>query len=203
MPLKDGRYTGPLYRALNPVYAREPLSGRGAELYGGRFNAKGTPALYTSLDPATALREANQVGSLQPTILVSYKADLGPIFDTRDQDRLERYGMTASMLADTAWRMKMLEGQSVPTQDLASALIADRFAGFLIQSFAKGALSSDFNIVLWAWSGNKGCCRSRLIFLVGHSRELVKTENSDDGVSCHQRLRLPGADDARVDGTCV
>ena len=56
MPLKDGRYTGPLYRALNPVYAREPLSGRGAELYGGRFNAKGTPALYTSLDPATALR---------------------------------------------------------------------------------------------------------------------------------------------------
>ncbi|MBM1312020.1 RES family NAD+ phosphorylase [Sulfitobacter mediterraneus] len=156
MPLKDGRYSGPLYRALNPVYAREPLSGRGAELYGGRFNAKGTPALYTALDPATALREANQVGSLQPTILVSYKADLGPIFDTRDQDRLERYAMAASMLADPAWRMKMLEGQSVPTQDLASALIADRFAGFLIQSFAKGALSSDFNIVLWAWSGNKG-----------------------------------------------
>ena len=80
MPLKDGRYTGPLYRALNPVYAREPLSGRGAELYGGRFNAKGTPALYTSLDPATALREANPVGRPQPTTLVSYKADLGPIF---------------------------------------------------------------------------------------------------------------------------
>ena len=53
MPLKDGRYAGPLYRALNPVYARAPLSGRGAELYGGRFNAKGTPALYTSLDPTT------------------------------------------------------------------------------------------------------------------------------------------------------
>ncbi|MCE8531735.1 RES family NAD+ phosphorylase, partial [Ruegeria pomeroyi] len=149
-------YTGPLYRALNPVYAREPLSGRGAELYGGRFNSKGTPALYTSLDPATALREANQVGSLQPTILMSYKADLGPIFDTRDQDGLKRYGMTASMLADPAWRMKMLDGQSVTTQDLARALIADQFAGLLIQSFAKGASSSDVNIVLWAWSGNKG-----------------------------------------------
>ena len=110
MPLKDGRYTGPLFRALNPVYARAPLSGRGAELHGGRFNAKGTSALYTSLDPATALREANQVGSLQPTILVSYKADLGPIFDTRDQDGLERYGTTAVMLADPAWRMKMLDG---------------------------------------------------------------------------------------------
>lgn len=156
MPLKDGRYTGPLYRALNPVYAREPLSGRGAELYGGRFNAKGTPALYTSLDPITALREANQVGSLQPTILVSYTADLGPIFDSRDQDGLERFGMTASILADPAWRMKMLDGQSVPTQDLARDLIADRFAGLLIQSFAKGASSSDFNIVLWAWTGKSG-----------------------------------------------
>ncbi|MEC3863342.1 RES family NAD+ phosphorylase [Mesobacterium sp. TK19101] len=156
MPLKDGCYTGPLYRALNPVYAREPLSGRGAELYGGRFNSKGTPALYTSLDPTTALREANQVGSLQPTILVSYNADLGPIFDTRDPGGLDRYGATAAMLADPAWRMKMLDGQSVPTQDLERALIADRFAGLLIQSFAKGASSSDFNIVLWVWTDNKG-----------------------------------------------
>lgn len=156
MPLKDGRYSGPLYRALNPVYAREPLSGRGAELYGGRFNAKGTPALYTSLDPATALREANQVGSLQPTILVSYKADLGPIFDTRNLGGLDRYGATTAMLADPAWRMKMLEGQSVPTQELARALIADRFVGLLIKSFAKGASPSDFNIVLWAWTDNKG-----------------------------------------------
>ncbi len=156
MLLKDGRYTGPLYRALNPVYAREPLSGRGAERYGGRFNAKGTPALYTSLDPSTALREANQVGSLQPTILVSYTADIAPIFDTRDPGGLARYGATTSLLADPAWRMRMLDGQSVPTQDLARALIADGFVGLLVQSFAKGAAASDFNIVLWAWTGKKG-----------------------------------------------
>ena len=156
MPLNDGRYTGPLYRALNPVYARDPLSGRGAELHGGRFNAKGAPALYTSLDPATALREASQVGSLQPTILVPYKADLGPIFDTRVQKGLDRYGATEAMLADPAWRLKMLGGQLVPTQELARALIADRFAGLLIKSFAKGASSSNLNIVLWAWTDNKG-----------------------------------------------
>jgi len=159
MPLKDGRYTGPLYRALNPVYAREPLSGRGAELYGGRFNAKGTPALYTALDPTTALREANQVGSLQPTILVSYTADVGPIFDTRDQDGLKRYGMTEAMLADAAWRSKMLDSLSVPTQHFAGGLIADGFAGLLIRSFAKGASASDFNIVLWHWTSG-GCVLS-------------------------------------------
>ena len=87
---------------------------------------------------------------------MSYKADLGPIFDTRHQDGLDRYGATEAMLADPAWRMKMLDGQLVPTQELARSLIADRFAGLLIKSFAKGASSSDFNIVLWAWTDNKG-----------------------------------------------
>ena len=101
-------------------------------------------------------REANQVGSLQPTILVFYTADLGPIFDTRDPGGHDRYGATATMLADPGWRMKMLDGQSVPTQDLARALKAELYCGLLIQSFAKGASSSDFNIVLWAWSGNTG-----------------------------------------------
>ena len=153
MPLTDGRYTGPLYRALDPVYVREPLSGRGAELYGGRFNAKGTPALYTALDPTTALREANQVGSLQPTILASYAADLGPIFDTREAGSLERYSMTSTVLAVPAWRTKMLKGQGVPTQEFAHSLIAGGFAGLLIQSFAKGASVSDFDIVLWHWTG--------------------------------------------------
>ena len=70
------RFDGKLYRALNPLFAREPLSGEGAAIYGGRFNPKGTPALYTSLSVLTALREANQVGSLQPITLVSYDAEI-------------------------------------------------------------------------------------------------------------------------------
>lgn len=156
MPLQDGRYTGQLYRALNPVYARKPLSGRGAELYGGRFNAKGVPALYTALDPTGALREANQVGSLQPTLLVSYKADLGQIFDTRDIGEVRRCGMSESALADPGWRTKMLNNHKVPTQDFAGSLIADGFVGLLIRSYAKGATEMDFNIVLWRWTGS-GC----------------------------------------------
>lgn len=124
MPLAERRYAGPLYRALNPVYARAPLSACGAGLYGGRFNPKGTETLYTALDPATALREANQVGDLQPTTLVAYRADLGPIFDIRDLSALARYGMTADMLADPGWRATMLDGRPVPTQDFARELIA-------------------------------------------------------------------------------
>lgn len=156
MPLDKGRFVGQLYRALNPVYARAPLSGHGAKLHGGRFNAKGTPALYTALDPTGALREANQVGSLQPTVLVSYTADLGPIFDTRNRAELERHGMSACALANPGWRTRMLEGKTVPTQDFARRLIADGFAGLLIRSHAKGASRSDFNIVLWRWAVD-GC----------------------------------------------
>ncbi|WP_318012114.1 RES domain-containing protein [Mesorhizobium sp. CA12] len=50
---------------------RKPMSGCGAELYGGRFNPKGMPALYASTAVVTALREANEVGDLQPTTLVA------------------------------------------------------------------------------------------------------------------------------------
>ncbi|MFN3146438.1 MAG: RES family NAD+ phosphorylase [Paracoccaceae bacterium] len=151
MALTGDAYRGLLYRALNPVYARMPLSGRGAELYGGRFNPKGTPALYCAFDPVTALREANQVGSLQPTILVSYRADIAPIFDSRDTAQLASLGMTNVMLADPGWRLAMLEGRRVPTQDFAGDLIAAGFAGLLVQSFAKGATNADLNLVLWKW----------------------------------------------------
>lgn len=156
MPLIGGRYQGPLYRALNPVYAREPLSGRGAELYGGRFNARGTPALYTALDPATALREASQVGGLQPTVLVSYRADLGPVFDGRDAAELERYGRSTQTLGDPRWRTKMLEGGAAPTQEFARVLIEDGYIGLLTRSFAGGTSEANLNLVLWRWSG-EGC----------------------------------------------
>ena len=153
MALTGETYRGPLYRALNPVYARMPLSGRGAERYGGRFNPKGTPALYAALDPVTALREANQVGSLQPTILVSYQAVIAPVFDARETEHLAAYGMTHDALADPGWRLAMLEGRLVPTQEFARKLIAEGYAGLLVRSFAAGVRDADFNLVLWKWTG--------------------------------------------------
>ena len=109
-----------------------------------------------ALDPAGALRESNQAGSLQPTILVSYQADLGPIFDTLDTGVLSKYGMSDAELADTGWRAKMLGGQPVPTQNFAEALIAEGYAGLFTRSYAKGSTADDFNIVLWRWTG-AGC----------------------------------------------
>jgi len=145
-------FEGLLYRALNPVYARTPLSGEGAGRFGGRFNRKGRATLYTALSPATALREANQVGDLQPTTLVAYRADIQPIFDTRDAMALAEQGMSPLLIADPGWRARMNAGQPVPTQDLAERLVSCGFAGLLVPSFAKGAAPGDLNLVLWRWN---------------------------------------------------
>lgn len=156
------RYTGALYRAINPVYARDPLSGRGAELHGGRFNPEGVAALYCSLAIMTAVREANQVGNLQPTTIVSYDADIGVVFDSRDPSALRAEGMTAADLADTTWRDQMKALGEARTQAFARRLSNAGYHGLLVRSFAAGATADDLNLVLWTWS-NAGAARLTLI----------------------------------------
>lgn len=144
-------FSGKLFRAINPVFAREPLSGRGAALYGGRFNPKGLPALYASLTPLTALREANQVGNLQPIVLVSYEAEIARVFDARDVEALAREGMDAAALAAPTWRDEMKTNGEARTQSFARRLIASGHQGLLDRSFAPGLGEADLNLVLWAW----------------------------------------------------
>ncbi|MGJ3262445.1 MAG: RES family NAD+ phosphorylase [Salinarimonas sp.] len=145
------RYAGLLYRALNPRWHREPLSGEGARLHGGRFNARSRPALYTALSVATAIREANQVGTLQPTTIVAYEADIAPIFDAGDETALARYGITSEAIAADDWRIRMREEEKSPSQELAERLVSDGFAGMKVRSFARGAGAADKAMVLWSW----------------------------------------------------
>lgn len=156
------RYRGTLYRALNPLHAREPLSGRGAAIYGGRFNPKGLPALYTSLSVLAALREANQVGSLQPTTLVSYDAEVERVFDGRDEQALLAEGMSSTAVADPSWRDRMRASGESTTQAFARRLIAQGHHGLLVRSFAPGATADDLNLVLWSW-GNALPARLTLV----------------------------------------
>ncbi|GAB1583560.1 RES family NAD+ phosphorylase [Phyllobacterium phragmitis] len=155
-------YRGQLFRALNPVYAREPLSGRGAALYGGRFNPKGMPALYTSLSVLTALREANQVGNLQPTTLVSYEAEIDGVFDSRDDAALRAEDMDAAALADSTWRDEMRAAGEARTQAFARRLIAKGYHALLVRSFAPGTNETNLNLVLWQW-GDAAPARLTLI----------------------------------------
>jgi RES domain-containing protein len=147
-------FEGLVYRALNPRYAREPLSGRGAAIYGGRFNAKGAPALYTSLSVMTAIREANQVGTLQPTTLVCYRAAIDTVFDATDPLGLATYGVAPADLAADDWRDAMRSKGLAPTQRLAARIMGDGFAAMLAPSFARGAGPEDRNLVIWRWEAD-------------------------------------------------
>ncbi|TPJ31495.1 MULTISPECIES: RES family NAD+ phosphorylase [unclassified Mesorhizobium] len=156
-------YSGRLYRALNPVYGREPMSGRGAEFYGGRFNPKGMPALCASTSILTALREANQVGDLQPTTLVTYRAEIEAVFDAGDATALTAMGLDAAALADPTWRDQMRDHGEAHTQRFAREMFAQGYNGLLVPSFAKGAAAiGDLNLVLWRW-GDTAPSRLELI----------------------------------------
>ncbi|WP_134682478.1 RES family NAD+ phosphorylase [Paracoccus ravus] len=148
------RYHGLLYRALNPVWAREPLSGEGARRFGGRFNAKGTPALYSARSIVTAIREANQIGTLQPTTLVAYQARIERIFDATDPAKLAAAEIDQATLAADNWRNQMMAEGRAPTQVMAGRLIGEGYAGMQVRSFAPGAGSDDLNIVLWRWGAD-------------------------------------------------
>ena len=168
------QYHGRLYRALNPVYARTPLSGQGAALYGGRFNPKGMPALYTSLSIMTALKEANQVGRLQPTTLVSYQAAIESVFDGRDGFALADQGFSLADLPSNSWRDRAKAEGEAPTQILARLLVKAGYHGLMVPSFAAGATAADLNLVLWQWSDRP----PTLLELIDDEGRLV-TQNAD------------------------
>lgn len=99
------------------------------------------------------MRETNRVGTLQPTILIAYTADIEPLLDSRDPAALAPFELDAATLADLAWRGRMLARASVPTQDLAEAAIVAEYASILVRSFARGAGADALNLVLWALGG--------------------------------------------------
>ncbi len=138
---------------MHPFHATQPLSGEGARRYGGRFNARGTPALYLARDFDTLRHEIARGGSFQPSVIVQYSADISGLFDACDPAALAQYNMTQDALADPAWLLKMQRGQRVPTQDLAAALPGAGHPGMIVPSYAKGARAGALNIVLWQWGG--------------------------------------------------
>lgn len=148
------RFEGQVYRALNPRWAADPLSGEGVRLHGGRFNRRGTPALYTSLSPVTAMREAQQAGGFQPITLVAYRLSASGVFDGTDVESLEAAGTSAAALADPGWREATRARGLAPTQELGERLLREGFAGLIVPSYAPGAETGDGNLVLLRWNSS-------------------------------------------------
>lgn len=119
-------------------------------------------ALYASISIVTAVREANQVGDLQPTTLVAYRAEIEAVFDATDPVNLAAAGLDEAALADPTWRDQMKLSGEARTQRLAREFVAQGYNGLLVPSFAKGAVVGDQNLVLWRW-GDTAPVRLELI----------------------------------------
>lgn len=121
-------------------------------MHGGRFNPKGVPALYLSLDPMTVLKEMGHgfARRLEPCVLCSYDVDCDDIVDLQTDAGRDAAGTTLSEMG-CAWMTFTTSGKRPPSWDIHRRLLAQRKAGVLTQSFARGAVASDVNLVLWRW----------------------------------------------------
>ncbi|RYF95562.1 MAG: hypothetical protein EON95_00970 [Caulobacteraceae bacterium] len=146
------RFQGTAYRAHDPRWSFSPLSGDGAAIHGGRFNPKGTPALYLALAPMTAIKEAGQALALkiEPLVLCSYEVDCADVLDLTTAQGLTDAGVAEADLA-CGWMLLAHEGKTPPTWTMARRLIGDGLAGVVVPSFAPGATADDRNLVLWRW----------------------------------------------------
>jgi RES domain-containing protein len=147
------RLQAPAYRAHHPQWSWTPLSGEGAGTHGGRFNPKGVPALYLSLDWSTAILEASQgfAFRIPPLTIVSYDVDCDDIADLTNAAELKRLGARRADLG-CAWKLLAETGREVPSWVLVERLRADDIAGIVVPSFAPGAARNARNLVLWRWS---------------------------------------------------
>ena len=143
------RFRGLVYRAHHPQRSWTPFSGEGARRFGGRSSRRGTPALYTSLNPMTANREAEPLGQpMQPCTTCAYEVDAEPIFDALDGERCRAAGVDDIDLACPSWEAEMLAGFVPDTLALADRLVAAGYVGMRVRSVAARAQVDDLDLVI-------------------------------------------------------
>jgi len=136
-----------LWRMLTPRWSHAPLSGAGAARAGGRWNEKGQPALYLSLDHSTAIAEYQQ-DLPRPGTLAAYDVAAASILDLTDAKTLRDLAIGTEVLRAAWKRVRDVEGGRPASWDLAAAALAAGHQGVLVPSVqARGA-----NLVLWSWN---------------------------------------------------
>lgn len=136
-------YSGPAFRMHNPVWAWSPLSCEGAVKTGGRFNPKGSPALYFSLNANTCLAEVSAGIStklIDPQVLCSYQITIDGLLDLR-ADHSETFA--------PPWRLMKLQKREPPGWKLYRAVAAlPKIKGFIVPSYQS---PGERNLVLLHW----------------------------------------------------
>jgi RES domain-containing protein len=146
------RFRATCYRAHDPRWSFQPLSGAGAAIRGARFNPKGAPALYLALTIMTAVKEINQgfAHKIEPCVLCSYEVDCEDVIDLRTEADRKAAGASLEDMA-CAWFSDISQGREPSSWRIARQYMQSGAAGVLVPSFAPGARADDHNLVLWKW----------------------------------------------------
>lgn len=123
------RWSGLAYRHISPTF--DPLSTRGAELHGGRWNKPGTPALYLALSIETTRAEfdrlvelrAQAASDLHPRNLVTVQLDLDRIIDLQNDSILHELGAEDGRYENLSTTLCQAAGETVAGAG-ASGLLA-------------------------------------------------------------------------------
>lgn len=163
------------YRAIQPNWSFDVLSGEGAKIHGGRFNPSGTSALYLALSPLGALAEFNQAGFShrpQPTTLCAFEISCSDILDLSTTEGRREAKIS---LKEMACDFRYLKAKKLipPTWKMVDFLIKNNKAGIVVPSFAPLASKDMKNLVLWKWGDS-----THKIKVIDDHHRLPKNQNS-------------------------
>jgi RES domain-containing protein len=147
------RFQSVCYRAHDPKWAFAPLSGEGARLKGGRFNAKGQDALYLALTIEGMFLEMGHglAHRFDPLTVCCYDVDVSNIADLRTDADRNKAGVSLSDLA-CPWALDMAAGRQPASWTIVANLLRTGHAGLIAPSFARGTQPDlHHNLILWKW----------------------------------------------------
>ncbi|MCU7836163.1 MAG: RES domain-containing protein [gamma proteobacterium symbiont of Taylorina sp.] len=163
------------YRAVQPNWSFDVLSGEGSKIHGGRFNPPGTNALYLALSPLGALAEFNQAGLShrpQPTTLCAFEVSVSNILDLSTAEGRSEARITIQEIVCDFRYMKARK-EIPPTWKMAEFLIDANKSGIIVPSNAPLASNDMMNLVLWKWGDS-----SHQVKVIDDHHSLPKNKDS-------------------------
>ena len=131
-------------RSAGVKYAnsRDLIAGDGASYYGGRWNPPGVKAIYASLDPETAVKEAYQefvdygftAQQIRPRVFAGVRLNVKRLLDLTDAGIRRRLGFRLDELTGEDWRGIQSGGEQSWTQVIGRGALLAGFEGLLVPS---------------------------------------------------------------------
>lgn len=138
-------WTGKAYR--HTASRRDPFSGAGARLFGGRWNPRGiVPAIYLAVPESTCMGELERAAESQgsdveaflaaPRIFHRFDVAGLEVLDLRSQERLESVGLTMEDIQGDDWEACQLVGHAAWFLNFSGVLAPSAYgSGYVLTVF--------------------------------------------------------------------